>query len=94
MPDDNLPTAADRLNRLREQCRAFRANLSAEDRASFDALLREAAPFIQAGVLDPDLMLSEVMVVSLSLAIYGQLEALRARVSDLQEQLRILESRT
>src|SRR4030095_3867478 len=72
-------------NEEKAQCRAFRDNLSVEDRGSFDALLREPAPFIQAGALDPDLMLSEVLAVSLSLAIYGQLEKLRDRVSDLEE---------
>jgi hypothetical protein len=37
-------------------------------------------------------MLSEVLAVSLSLAVAGQLEALRVRISDLEEQLKYLES--
>jgi hypothetical protein len=92
MAEENVPPAADRLSRLREQCRSFRAKLSPEDQASFDALLREAARFIQAGALDPNLMLSKVLAVSLSLAVAGQLEALRVRISDLEEQLKYLES--
>jgi hypothetical protein len=84
-PDDNQPTTAVRLARLREQCRLFQANFSAEDRASFDALLREASRFIQARALDPSLMLSEVLAVA------GQLDAFRACVSDLEEQLKDLE---
>ena len=71
-----------------EQGHAFHTNLSAEDRASFDALMREASRFIQAGTLDPDLTLSEVLAVSLSLAIFGQLEAVRGRVADLEEQIK------
>ena len=46
----------------------------------------EASRFIQAGALDPDLMFSDVLAISLSPAISGQLEALRARVSGLEEQ--------
>jgi hypothetical protein len=92
MAEENVPTAAERLARLREQCRSFRSKLSPEDQASFDALLREAARFIQAGALDPNLMLSEVLAVSLSLAVARQLEALRVRISDLEEQLKYLES--
>jgi len=73
-----------------EQGRAFHANLSAEDRASLNALLCEASRFIQAGALDAYLTLSEVLAYSLSRAIFGQLEAVRGRVADLEEQTKSL----
>lgn len=92
MPELIPAIDADRLARFREQCRAFRAKLSPTDQVSFDTLLRETARFIQAGALGPDLMLSEVLAVSLSLAVAGQLEALRTRLSDLEGQLKDLES--
>jgi hypothetical protein len=37
-------------------------------------------------------MLSEVLVISLFLAVAGQLDALRAQLSDLEEQVKDLES--
>jgi hypothetical protein len=38
------------------------------------------------------MMLQEVLAVSFSSIVAGQLEALRARLSDVEEQLKVLES--
>lgn len=87
MPEEHQASASDRLARLREHCRAFRSKLSPEDQASFDALLREAARYVQAGALDPDLMLSEVLALSLAVACGRQIEDLRAKVDRLEEHI-------
>jgi hypothetical protein len=50
-------------------------------------LLREAARYVQAGALDPDLMLSEVLALSLALACGRQIEGLRAKVDRLEERV-------
>jgi hypothetical protein len=73
---------------LRSSCRALRANLSPEDRASFDALLREASRFIQAGAPDPDLMLSKVLAVPSALACGRRIKDLRAKVDRLAEHVK------
>ena len=81
----------DKLTQLRERCRAFRADLAPEDQAAFDALLREAARNIQAGVLDEDLLPGEVLMFSLAIANQRRLDEVEGRLKAIDERLKALE---